>query len=138
MVAGLIAPHTLAVNVVCHKGVESGGKAVMPVTTVHPAEHNRVAAELCPAVSTCDGDKYQNTVPLVLVPVRVAVTGVVIVNTTDPVRIWHGIALLQFAPSVCTEAEVLLAAKSPTEASPAPVVPPIRLHVVGDVQPYKF
>ncbi len=138
IVAGLMASHTLAVNVVCHKGVASGGKAVMPVTTVHPAEHVSVAAELCPAVSTCDGDRYQNTAPLVLVPVRVPVTGVVMVNSTDPVRIWHGVTLLQLVPSLCTEGELLLTAKSPTEANPAPVVPPIRLQVFGDVQPYKF
>jgi hypothetical protein len=139
IVAGLIAPHALAVNVVCHKGVASGGKAVMPVTTVHPAEHVSVAEELCPAVSTCDGDRYQNTVPLVLTPLRLSVTGAVIVNSIAPVRIWHGVALLQPAPSVCTEAEVLLAAKSPScDARPAPPVPPIWLHVFVDVQPYKF
>ena len=137
-IAGLIAPHTLAVNVVCHKGVASGGKYRMLEATEHPAEHVSVAAELCPAVSTCDGDRYQNTVPLALVPLRVPVTGAVNVNTTDPMRIWHGIALLQPAPSVCTEAELLLAAKSPTEANPAPVIPAIRLHVFEDVQPYKF
>jgi hypothetical protein len=138
IVAGLMASHTLPVNVLCHKGVASGGKAVMPVTAVHPAEHVSVDAELCPAVSTCDGDRYQNTVPLVTVPVRVPVTGVVIVNNTDPVRIRHGVTLLQPAPSVCIEAEVLLAAKSPKEDVTSPVVPPIRLHVFGDVQPYKF
>ena len=136
MVAGLIASHAFAVNVVCHKGVASGGNAVMPVTTVHPAEHVSVAPELCPAVSSCDGDRYQNTVPLVLVPLSVAVTGAVIVNNTDPVRIWHGLALLQPAPSVCTGAEGMLAAKSPTcEAISGP---PIWLHVFVDVQPYKF
>ena len=138
IVAGLIASHTSAVNVVCHNGVASGGKAVTPVATVHPAEHESVATVLCPAVSTCDGDRYQNTVPLVLIPVRVAVTGVVIVNSTDPVRIWHGVPLLQPVPSVCAEGEVLLAAKSPSAPDPAPVIPPIRLHVLGDVQPYKF
>jgi len=130
--------HTFAVNVVCHKGVASGGKDAMPVATVHPAEHVSVAPELCPAVSTCKGDRYQNTIPPVTVPVRVAVTGVVIVNTTDPIRIWHGVALLQLVPSLCTEGEVLLAAKSPRDAIGAPVVPPIRLHVFVDVQPYKF
>jgi len=66
------------------------------------------------------------------------VTGVVIVNSTDPVRIWHGITMLQLVPTLCTEGEVLLAAKSPSDAIPAPVAPPIRLHVFGDVQPYKF
>jgi len=136
MVAGLIASHAFAVNVVCHKGVASGENAVMPVTTVHPAEHVSVAPELCPAVSSCDGDRYQNTVPLVLVPLNVAVTGAVIVNSTDPVRIWHGLALLQPAPSVCAGAEGMLAAKSPTcEAISGP---PIWLHVFVDVQPYKF
>jgi hypothetical protein len=66
------------------------------------------------------------------------VTGVVSVNTTDPVRIWHGATLLQLVPTLCTEGEVLLGAKSPTDAIPAPVAPPITFHVFGDVQPYKF
>jgi len=87
IVAGLIASHTLAVNVVCHKGMASAGNAVIPLTTVHPAEHVSVAAELCPAVSTCDADRYQNTVPPALVPLRVPVIGAVMVKTTDPVRI---------------------------------------------------
>jgi hypothetical protein len=135
MVPGLIASQTLAVNVVCHKGVESGGKAVMPVTTEHP-EHESVATELCPAVSPCDGDRYQNTVPLVLTPLRLNVTGVVIVNSVAPVRIWHGVALLQLAPSVCTAGEVLLTPKSPRGAVSIPS--PIRIQVLGDVQPYRF
>jgi len=136
IVAGLRASHTLDVNVVCHKGVASGGKVAMPEATMHPAEHVSVAVELCPAVSTCDGDRYQNTVPFALVPLRLSVTGAVIVNSTEPVRIWHGVALLQSAPSVCTEAEVLLAPKSPSCESIA--APPIRVHVFVDVQPYKF
>jgi len=138
MVAGLIASHTLDVNVVCHKGVESGGKEVMPEATEHPREHAGVAAELCPAMSNCDGARYQNTVPLALTPLRLSVTGAVIVNTTDPIRISHGVTLLQLVPSCCTEGDVLVAAKSPSDAIPAPDVPPITLHVFGDVQPYKF
>jgi hypothetical protein len=129
MVAGLMTSHTLAVNVVCHKGVASAGRLVIPLTTVHPAEQVSVAAELCPAVSTCDDDRYQNTVPFALVPVRVPVTGVVIVNTTGPIRILQGVALLQ-------PAEVLLAAKSPScDALPTPS---ILLHVFVEVQPYMF
>jgi len=138
MVAGSIPSHTLFVNVVCHKGVASGGNAVMPDAIVHPAEHVSVTAELWPAVRTSDGDRYQKTAPLVLAPVSVPVTGVVNVNTTDPVRIWHGVTLLQLVPSFCMDGAVLLAAKSPSDAIPAPAVPPISVHVFADVQPYTF
>jgi hypothetical protein len=79
-----------AVKVVCQRGTESTGNAVIPVATLHPVEQVSVALELCPAVNTCAEDRYQYTVPLEEVPLRVAVTGAVIVNTCVPRRIWHG------------------------------------------------
>src|ERR1700733_12724765 len=100
MLARLIGSHTLVVNVVCHRGTESGGNDVTPVTTLHPEEQVRVVPELCPAVRICDDDRYQKTVPLLLVPLRVKVTGTVIVNNAVPTRIWHGVVLLHAAPSV--------------------------------------
>ena len=60
---------------------------MIPVTVLHPEEHVTVAAELCPAVRISADDRYQNTVPLTLVPVSVAVTAAVIVNTAAPTRI---------------------------------------------------
>ena len=136
MVAGSIPSHTLDVKVVCHNGVASGGKDVIPEAIEQAAEHVSVEPELCPAVSTCDGDRYQNTVPLVLTPLRLSVTGAVIVNSTDPVRIWHGVTVLQLAPSICTEADVLATAKSPS-CDPVPAAPS-GLQVFADVQPYRF
>ena len=83
----MIASHTLEVNVVCHKGIESGGNEVIPLATAQPEEHVIVAALLCPAIKICDDDRYQNTVPVVTVPDKVAVTGAVIENIAVPVRI---------------------------------------------------
>jgi hypothetical protein len=132
----------LEVNVVSHRGTESGGNDTIPVTTLHPAEQVSVAAELCPAVSVCDDDKYQNTVPLAVAPLSVNVVGAVIVNAAVPMRIWHGVELLQRAPSVCTAADVSVAMKSPScDAIPAPPPPPVpasRLHTLVDVHPYRF
>src|SRR5712691_8008984 len=93
--AGLIASHALAVKVVSHKGMESGGNDVIPVATLHPAEHVNAAVELCPAVRISDDDKYQNTVPFELAPPMVSVTGAAIVNIAVPMRIGQGVALLQ-------------------------------------------
>jgi hypothetical protein len=144
MLARLIGSHTLVVNVVCHSGTESGGNAVIPVTVLHPEEHVTVAAELCPAVNISVDDRYQNTVPLTLVPVNVAVTGTVIVNTVAPMRIWHGVPALHPEPSVCTVDEALFATKSPScDALPAPPpdpppVPPRRLHMFVAVHPNRF
>src|SRR5579872_3745306 len=113
--------HTFEVNVVCHKGSESGGKDVIPAATLHPAEQESVAPVLCPAVNTCEDDKYQNTVPLVAVPVMVSVTGATITKNAVPVRIWQGVAPLHNAPSVCTVPEVLFTLKSRScDAIPAP------------------
>src|ERR1700736_3423048 len=112
IIAGLITSHTLAVNVVCQRGRESGGNAVTPVTTEHPAEQESVAAELCPTVITCDDDKYQNTVPLVTAPLSVAVIGAVITKNAVLVRTWQGLVVVHNAPSVCTVPEVLFTLKS--------------------------
>jgi hypothetical protein len=139
--AGLIASQVLAVKVVCHNGVESGGKPAVLDATEHPTEHVSVAAELYPAVNVCDEDRYQNTVPAALVPLRVRVTGAVSVNITEPVRIWHGVELLHPAPIVCTVGEVSVAAKSascdafPTPPPPEPVV---WLHVFAAAHKYTF
>src|SRR4030081_3905041 len=105
IVAGLSTSHTFAVKVVCHKGRESGGKDVIPVATLHPAEHESAAPVLCPAVNTCEDDKYQNTAPLVTAPLMVSMTGAARTKDAVPVRIWQGVAPLHNAPSVCTVPE---------------------------------
>ena len=113
---------------------------MIPVATLQPAEQVSVAVELCPAVSTCEDDKYQNTIPLVVVPLRVAVTGAVMTKKVAPVRIKQGVVPLHNAPSVCIVPEVLLTLKSSNWAAiPAPApFPPSWLQKFVAVHPYRF